>query len=80
MGKLISNQTPITSTRKYTHVNYIGSDEEKYDMFTGTHEEVPDLPTKTVVTVMGDHLYGSSIRDGIHETQFHYDGVHIVGS
>ena len=28
---------------------------------------------------MGDHLYGSSIHDGIYVQQFHYDGVHIVG-
>ena len=27
---------------------------------------------------MGDHLYGSSINDGIDVPQFHYDGVYIL--
>ena len=29
---------------------------------------------------MGDHLYGSSIHDGIDVPIFHYDGVHTVGT
>ena len=29
--------------------------------------------------MMGDHLYGSSIRDGVDVPQFNYYGVSIVG-
>ena len=48
-------------------------------MYTDNHEEVPNLPTKNFLTVVGDHLDGSSIRDGIDVPQFNYYGVHIVG-
>ena len=53
-------------------------EEEEEEMYTENHEDIITLPTKNVLTVMGDHLYGSSINDGIYATQFHYDGVHTV--
>ena len=49
-------------------------------MYKETHEEVPNLPAKTVLTVMGDHLYGSSVHDIIDVAQFNYDGVHTLGT
>ena len=48
-------------------------------MSTDTHEEVHTLPNKTVLTVVCEKLYGSSVHDGIYVPQFHYDGVHTVG-
>ena len=48
-------------------------------MSTQTHEEVPTLPTKDVLTMTGDNLDGSSIHDVINVPQFHYDGAHKVG-
>ena len=48
-------------------------------MSTQTHEEVPTLPTKDVLTMTGDNLDGSSIHDVINVPQFHYDGVHTAG-
>ena len=49
-------------------------------MSKDTHEEVPNLPTKTVLTLMGDQLGVSSIHYVIVVPQFHYDGVHTVGN
>ena len=37
------------------------------------------LPNKNNLVVMGYHLYGSSIHDGIYVPQFHYYGVYTVG-
>ena len=48
-------------------------------MSTYTHEAVTTLPTKTILTVMGYHLDGSSIHYGIDVPHFYYDGVHTVG-
>ena len=45
---------------------------------TETHAEVPTLTTKSVLTVMGDYLDGSSIHDVIDVQHFHYDGFHRV--
>ena len=42
------------------------------------HEEVPNLPTKTIFTVIGAHLDGSSINDVIGVPQFNYYGVNTV--
>ena len=52
------------------------ADEE--ELFIETREEFSTLITITVLTVMGDHVYGSSLHDGIDEPQFHY-GFHTVG-
>ena len=48
-------------------------------MSIDTHEEFPAVPTKTVLTVMGDHLNGSPVHYLIDAPKFHYDGVHAVG-
>ena len=48
-------------------------------MSTETHEDVPTLPTKTNLTVMCDHTYGSSIHQEIYVPQFHYYGIHTLG-
>ena len=41
-------------------------------MSTEKNEEVTNLPTKTDLTVMGDHLDGSSTHGVIDVLQFHY--------
>ena len=73
------NQTLIKIPRKDKQVNVIGLEDKEEELSTETHEEVPTLPTKTVITVMGDHLDRTSIHDVIDITTFHYHGVSTVG-
>ena len=78
MGKLLSNQTCIISPNKDNQVRDIGVEEEEEEFSKDIHEEVPTLHTKTVLTVMGNHLYDSSVYDGIYLPHFHFDGVHTA--
>ena len=60
------------------HVSVVEYEEE--EMSKETHAYVPTLHTKNFLTVIGDHLDGSSIHYGIDVQQFHYYGVHKIGS
>ena len=62
MGKLIPNQNHITRPSKNKKLHIIWVEDEEEEMSTETHEDVPTLPTKTNLTVMCDHTYGSSIH------------------
>ena len=80
MGNPIFKQTHIKRSSQDKQVHSIVVEYEGEEIPTQTHEEVPTLTNKYVLSVMGDHLQGSFIHDGIYVPQFHYDRFHTVGT
>ena len=55
----------MTRPRKDRQVHEIWMEADEEELFIETREEFSTLITITVLTVMGDHVYGSSLHDGI---------------